>query len=57
MDAENSEPENKSKKGYGKRSTKQWVLIYVVAAIIVYGLIYFLFIRKSGTGTGGGIGY
>ena len=43
-------------KGYGKRSAKQWVLIYVVAAIIVYGLIYLIFIRKSG-GSGGGVHY
>ena len=43
---EDSEPT----KGYGKRSRKQWVVIYVVAAIVVYGLIYLLFIRKSGSG-------
>ena len=47
MDAQDSEPEKKPSKGYGKRSTKQWVIIYVVAAIIVYALIYFLFMRKS----------
>jgi len=40
--------ETKPKSGYGKRSMKQWIVIYVVAAIIVYGLIYLLFIRKSG---------
>ena len=30
----------------------QWVVIYLVAAIVVYFLIWLIFIRKSG-GTGG----
>ncbi len=34
--------------GYGKLSKKQWVLIYIVGAVVVYGLIYLLFIRDSG---------
>lgn len=46
----------KPSKGYGKRPMWQWILIYVVAAIIVYGLIYLLFFHKSG-GTGGGLHY
>ncbi|HLB66497.1 MAG TPA: hypothetical protein VJJ78_02810 [Candidatus Saccharimonadales bacterium] len=33
--------------GYGKLSKKQWWLIYIVAAVIVYGIIYLLFIRNS----------
>ncbi len=40
-------------KGYGKRPKWQWALIYLVAAIIVYGLIYIIFIHKSGS-TGNG---
>src|SRR5688572_23402512 len=32
-------------KGYGKRSKGQLVLIYLVAAVIIYGLIYLLFMR------------
>ena len=43
---------DKPTKGYGKRSKGQWIAIYVVAAIIVYGLIYLIFIHKSGSGTG-----
>lgn len=39
-------------KGYGKRSRIQWILIYLVVAIVVYGIIYFVWIRKSG-GTSG----
>lgn len=34
--------------GYGKRPLWQWVLIYIVAAAVVYGLIYYLFIRDGG---------
>jgi len=45
------EPEKKPSKGYGKRPKWQWIVIYVVFAIIVYGLIYLLFIHK---GSGGG---
>ena len=52
---------NKPQKGYGKRPVWQWVLIYVIAAIIIYGLIYYIFIRNgssSGGGNSGGvIGY
>lgn len=60
MEPENQAPQKqpssqKPSKGYGKRPVWQWVLIYVVVAIVVYGLIYFFFIHKSGsTGTSGG---
>ncbi|MBX4197442.1 hypothetical protein KW801_02715 [Candidatus Saccharibacteria bacterium] len=52
MDQE-EEPANKPTKGYGKRPVWQWVVIYVILAIIVYGLIYFIFIHKSGGGSSG----
>lgn len=52
MEPQNQAPQKPSK-GYGKRPVWQWVLIYVVIAIVVYGLIYLLFIHKSGS-TGGG---
>jgi len=42
-------PPPTDKKGYGKRPKWQWAVIYVVAAIVVYGLVYYFFIRKSGT--------
>jgi hypothetical protein len=42
----------KTSKGYGKRPMWQWVLIYVVAGAIVYGLIYYFFMMGSGTSTG-----
>lgn len=51
-----SETPLKPTKGYGKHSVRFWILVYVVAAIIVYGLIYLLFIHKSG-GSSGGFSY
>jgi len=51
-----SQAPQKSKKGYGKRPMWQWVVIYLIVAIIVYGLVYLLFIHKggsSGTSTSG----
>jgi len=37
--------------GYGKRPKWQWVLLYIILAIIVYGAIYLIFFHKSGTGS------
>jgi len=51
MDPQNGKS-NKPAKGYGKRPLWQWVLIYVVVAIVVYGAVYLLFFRDSG-GSGG----
>ena len=50
------EPSQKPTKGYGKRPIWQWILIYVVVAIIVYGLVYLIFFHKSG-GTSSGFSY
>jgi hypothetical protein len=46
------EPENNEKptKGYGKRPLWQWILIYAVVAIVVYGLIYLIFINNGSSG-------
>lgn len=55
-----SEAPQKSSKGYGKRSVWYWVLIYAVAAGVIYGLVYWFFMRDSGgTGStgGGSFGY
>jgi flagellar basal body-associated protein FliL len=51
MEPEDQQTPQKPNKGYGKRPVWQWVLIYVVIAIVVYGLIYLLFIHK-GSSTG-----
>lgn len=50
MEEQKSQKPEKPGKGYGKRPLWQWVLLYVVIAIVVYGLVYLLFIRKSGGG-------
>jgi len=44
--------QNKPTKGYGKRPVWQWVLIYVVVAIVVYGLVYYIFFHKGTGGSG-----
>jgi len=36
-----------SKSAYGKRPLWQWVALYVVVAIIVYGVIYYVFMHKQ----------
>jgi hypothetical protein len=38
----------KPSKGYGKRPMWQWVVIYLVVAVVVYGLIYYVFMRDNG---------
>lgn len=48
---EQQQPDKGYGKGYGKRSMKQWIVIYLILAIVVYGLAYLIFFRKSG-GTG-----
>jgi hypothetical protein len=48
-------PKKKPTKGYGKRPTWQWVLIYAIAAIVVYGLIYYILIKDGGNS--GSLGY
>lgn len=39
---------NKSS-GYGKRPLWQWIVLYVVIAIVVYGLIYYFVSAKKGS--------
>ncbi len=41
--------DNEEKKvGYGKRPLWQWIVIYLILAIIVYGAIYYFFLSKHG---------
>ncbi len=49
MDPE-GEKQPDRQKGYGKRPVWQWVVIYLVVAVVVYGLIYYFFVRR-GAGT------
>ncbi len=50
MASEDSEPSKKPSKGYGKRSVRQWVVIYILVAIVVYGLIYYFFMSGGSDG-------
>lgn len=44
MEADNSV---KTKSAYGKRPLWQWIALYVVVGIIVYGAIYYGYMRKQ----------
>jgi len=57
MEQNNSGPPGKPPKGYGKHSIWFWVVVYVIIAIIVYGLIYLIFIRGGSSNGGGSPGY
>lgn len=47
-----TETPQKPSKGYGKHSIRYWVVLYLVIAVIVYGLVYLLFFHKSGRNSG-----
>lgn len=36
--------------GYGKRPLWQWALIYLVIAVVIYGLVYYFVLAKKGGG-------
>jgi plastocyanin len=40
--------ENKTTTSYGKRPLWQWVILYVVVAIAIYGLVYYFVLAKKG---------
>jgi hypothetical protein len=46
-DKQDGPTEKPTKSGYGKRPLWQWVVIYLIVAIVVYGLIYLLFFRNG----------
>jgi len=52
--APETQPSQNSPKGYGKRPVWQWVVIYLIVAIVLYGLAYLIFFHKTGTGTTSG---
>ena len=55
MDPQTPEPEQNQQqkpKGYNKRPVWQWVVIYIIVAVILYGLAYLIFFHKSGTPSG-----
>ncbi len=46
--------ETAANKGYGKRPLWQWIVIYLIIGVVVYGLIYYFVIAKKGGGMYGG---
>lgn len=50
MDPQDEQEQQKPAKAYGKRSMGQWLLIYIVLGAIVYGLIYYFFMRGDNGG-------
>jgi plastocyanin len=44
--------ENKTSTGYGKRPLWQWIILYVVVAVAIYGLVYYFVLAKKGGGYG-----
>jgi hypothetical protein len=40
---------------YGRWTWKKWVVIYAIAAAIVYAIVYLLFFAHGGGGGGGGL--
>jgi predicted lipoprotein with Yx(FWY)xxD motif len=51
--------ETQEKSGYGKRPMWQWIVLYLVVAVIVYGAIYYFVLHKQNpySGTNGSQGY
>jgi uncharacterized cupredoxin-like copper-binding protein len=45
--------EEKKQYGYGKRPLWQWLFLYAVVAVVIYGLVYYFVLAKKG-GYGGG---
>lgn len=43
-----------SKGGYGKRPMWQWILIYVVVGLVVYGAVYYFVFANKGDYSAGG---
>jgi hypothetical protein len=51
MEPQDSPTSTPPSKGYGKRPKWQWLVIYLVVAVIVYGLVYLLFMRGDDGGS------
>lgn len=47
------ETQNERKSGYGKRPVWQWIVLYLVIAVILYSAVYYLFLHKQNPYTNG----
>jgi len=51
------ETQNPGKSGYGKRPVWQWIVLYLIIAVILYGAIYYLFLHKNNSYSGNSQSY
>ncbi|MEK9167174.1 MAG: hypothetical protein AAB613_00290 [Patescibacteria group bacterium] len=52
MQENGTEPAGQPSGSYGQKGGwKKWLLIYVVIAVVVYGIIYYFFMRDTGSST------
>ena len=42
--------EEQQSTGYGKRPLWQWLVLYLVIAVVVYGAVYYFILAKNGNG-------
>jgi hypothetical protein len=40
----------RAKKSYGKHSWRFWLVVYVIVAVVVYGIIYLILAHHNGNG-------
>lgn len=52
MPPKDQKPVQTPSTGYGKRPLWQWIILYIIIGVIVYGLIYLIFFQKSGVSGG-----
>jgi plastocyanin len=44
--------EEQGQEAYGKRPLWQWILLYVVIGLVIYGAVYYFVLSKNGSGYG-----
>ena len=54
-DSPQNQKTKKPAKSYGGRSKKQWIIIYLIVAIVVYFIIYWIWIRDTSGSSSGGL--
>lgn len=52
MNPNPNQSQDDNKKAYNKRPKWQWILIYIVLAVIVYGAVYYFFVGRKHDNSG-----